>query len=61
MFVLTFRCIMVSLYSTLSSSSLLRVEFTRGMKSEAILTPGRPRGRGPICIITIYLSSLIFL
>ncbi len=31
---LTLRCIMVSLYSTLSSSILLLVELTRGMKSE---------------------------
>ena len=36
---------MVSLYSTLSSSILLLVELTRGMKSEAMLTPGRPRAR----------------
>ena len=40
---LTLKCIMVSLYSTLSSSILLLVESTRGMKSEGMLTLGWPR------------------
>ena len=39
----TLRWIIWSLYSTLSSSILLLVEATRGIKSEAILTPGRPK------------------